>query len=141
MKDPRTSQRRNMPGFDLNTTPDPLTERVIGAAVEVHRHLGPGLLESVYLAAMEYELLGRGMSFVSELPLPVRYKGAELEGVLRIDLLVEQELVIELKAVETILPVHCSQLLTYLRVGDFARGLLINFNVTKLVNGVRRFVR
>ncbi|MHB0964498.1 MAG: GxxExxY protein [Gemmatimonadaceae bacterium] len=130
-----------MPGFDLNTTPDPLSERVIGAAVEVHRYLGPGLLESVYLAAMEFELLGRGMSFVSELPLPVRYKGAELDGVLRIDLLIEQELVVELKAVETVLPVHCSQVLTYLRVGNFARGLLINFNVTKLVNGVRRFVR
>ncbi len=130
-----------MPGFDLNTTPDPLSERVIGAAVEVHRHLGPGLLESVYLAAMEYELLGRGMSFVSEFPLPVRYKGAELDGVLRIDLLLEQELVVELKAVETVLPVHCSQVLTYLRLGNFARGLLINFNVTKLVNGVRRFVR
>ncbi len=130
-----------MPGFDLNTTPDPLSERVIGAAVEVHRHLGPGLLESVYLAAMEHELLGRGMGFVSELPLPVRYKGTELDGVLRIDLLVEQELVVELKAVEAVLPVHCSQVLTYLRVGDFTRGLLINFNVTKLVNGVRRFVR
>lgn len=130
-----------MPGFDLNTTPDPLSERVIGAAVEVHRHLGPGLLESVYLAAMECELLARGMNFASELPLPVRYKGAELDGVLRIDLLVEQDLVVELKAVEAILPVHCSQTLTYLRVGNFGRGLLINFNVTKLVNGVRRFVR
>ena len=130
-----------MPGFDLNTTPDLLSERVIGAAVEVHRHLGPGLLESVYLAAMEYELLGRGISFVSELQLHVRYKGAELDGVLRIDLLIEQELVVELKAVETVLPVHCSQVLTYLRVGNFTRGLLINFNVTRLVNGVRRFVR
>jgi GxxExxY protein len=130
-----------MPGFDLNTTPDPLSERVIGAAVEVHRHLGPGLLESVYLAAREHELLGRGMSFASELPLPVRYKGTDLEGKLRVDLLIEQELVVELKAVEAVLPVHCSQVLTYLRIGNFARGLLINFNVTKFVNGVRRFVR
>ncbi len=130
-----------MIAFDLKVRPDALTERVIGAAIEVHRQLGPGLLESVYLAAMEFELLARGISFASEVYLPVRYKGSLLDGSLRLDLVVERELVVELKAQEGLLPVHCAQVLTYLKTGGFERGLLINFNVSKLVNGVRRFVR
>ncbi len=130
-----------MIAFDLKVRPDVLTERVIGAAIEVHRQLGPGLLESVYLAAMEFELLARGISFASEVYLPVRYKGSLLDGSLRLDLVVERELVVELKAQEGLLPVHCAQVLTYLKTGGFERGLLINFNVSKLVNGVRRFVR
>ncbi|MCX5762380.1 MAG: GxxExxY protein [Gemmatimonadetes bacterium] len=130
-----------MIAFDLKVRPDVLTERVIGAAIEVHRQLGPGLLESVYLAAMEFELLARGISFASEVYLPVRYKGSLLDGSLRLDLVVERELVVELKSQEGLLPVHCAQVLTYLKTGGFERGLLINFNVSKLVNGVRRFVR
>ncbi len=130
-----------MIAFDLKIRPDLLSERVIAAAIEVHRQLGPGLLESVYLAAMEHELLARGIAYASEVHLPVRYKGTLLDGSLRLDLLVERELVVELKAQEGVLPVHCAQVLTYLRTGGFERGLLINFNVSKLVNGVRRFVR
>lgn len=130
-----------MPGLDLKTTPDLLTERVIGAAIEVHRQLGPGLLESVYLAAMEHELLVRGIDFESEVHLPVRYKGTPLDGSLRLDLVVGQDLVVELKSVEVVLPVHGAQVLTYLRVGQYTRGLLINFNVSLLANGIRRFVR
>jgi GxxExxY protein len=129
-----------MPGFDLKLTPDTLTANVIGAAVEVHRNLGPGLLESVYAVALEHELLARGVGFSSEVLLPIEYKGATLDGSLRRDLLIENDLVVELKSVDVVLPVHCSQMLTYLRIGRFSRGLLINFNVTMLVNGVRRFV-
>jgi GxxExxY protein len=133
-------ERVVMKAIDLNREPDPLTERVIGAAIEVHRQLGPGLLESVYHVALEHELLARGISFVSEVCLPVRYKGIELDGLLRLDMLVEQELVVELKSVDIVHAVHHAQLLTYLRVGGFGRGLLINFNVSRLANGVRRFV-
>ncbi|HEY3287605.1 MAG TPA: GxxExxY protein [Gemmatimonadaceae bacterium] len=129
-----------MPSPDLKLEPDVLTERVIGAAIEVHRHLGPGLLESVYATAMEQELVARNIDFASEVMLPVSYKGATLDGLLRIDLVVDRDLVVELKAVDTVLPVHCAQLLTYLRLGGFSRGLLINFNVIKLAHGVRRFV-
>ncbi|MFA6165579.1 MAG: GxxExxY protein [Gemmatimonadaceae bacterium] len=129
-----------MTSFDIKVVSDALTERVIGAAVEVHRHLGPGLLETAYVAALEHELVARNISFASEVLVPIQYKGATLDGLLRMDLLIEGELVVELKAVESIHPVHCAQVLTYLRAGQFNRGLLINFNVMKLVNGVRRFV-
>ncbi len=125
---------------DLKHTHDPLTERVIDAAIEVHRQLGPGLLESVYQLALEYELLARGISFVSEVRLPVRYKGMELAGLLRLDLVVERDLVVELKSVDIVHAVNHAQVLTYLRLGGFRRGLLINFNVSRLANGVRRFV-
>lgn len=129
-----------MPGFDINRTKDPLTERVIGAAVEVHRYLGPGLLESAYASAMELELLARDISFVSELTLPIHYKGTLLDVRLRVDLLVEGDLVVELKAIDMLHPVHSAQVLTYLRAGEFGRGLVINFNATKLVDGLRRVV-
>jgi len=129
-----------MPGFDLKTTPDALSERVIGAAIEVHRTLGPGLLESLYQGAMGQELLVRGIAFTSEARLPVLYKGSVLDGFMRIDLLVEDQLVVELKALEAVLPVHCAQVLTYLKAGGFGHGLLINFNVTLLARGIRRFV-
>lgn len=129
-----------MSGHDLKTYPDVLTEEVIGAAIEVHRQLGPGLLESVYRGAMEHELLARGISYATEVRLPVRYKGAMLDGALRLDMLVERELIVEFKSVDFVLPVHCAQMLTYLKTGGFDRGLLINFNVALLVRGVRRFV-
>ena len=137
---PPIQANERMPGFDIKVAPDILTERVIGAAVEVHRHLGPGLLETAYAAALEHELVARDIGFASEVLMPIQYKGATLDGLLRMDLLIEGDLVVELKAVEAIHPVHCAQLLTYLRAGGFRRGLLINFNVMKLVNGVRRFV-
>jgi GxxExxY protein len=137
---PPIQANEQMPGFDIKIAPDTLTERVIGAAVEVHRHLGPGLLETAYAAALEHELVARDIGFASEVLIPIQYKGATLDGVLRMDLLVEGELVVELKAADAIHPVHYAQVLTYLRVGGFSRGLLINFNVMKLVDGVRRFV-
>lgn len=130
-----------MTSFDIKLTPDLLTERVIGAAIEVHRHLGPGLLESAYAGAMARELHTRRIDFSSEVLIPIYYKGAALDPLMRVDLLVEGELVVELKAVDVVLPVHHAQVLTYLRVGTFQRGLLINFNVPMLRDGVRRFVR
>ena len=129
-----------MPGFDLKVAPDTLSERVIGVAIEVHRQLGPGLLESLYQGAMEQELLARGIAFASEVRLPVFYKGALLDESLHIDLLVEDQLVVELKSLEAVKPVHGAQVLTYIRTGGFGRGLLINFNVALLARGVRRFV-
>jgi len=130
-----------MTAFDLKLTPDRLSERVIGAAIEVHRHLGPGLLESAYAGAMALELHARRIDFSSEVVIPIQYKGIVLDPVLRVDLLVEGQLVVELKAVDAMLPVHHAQVLTYLRVGNFQRGLLVNFNVPLLRDGVRRFVR
>lgn len=130
-----------MKAFDIKITPDRLSERVIGAAVEVHRHLGPGLLESAYAGAMALELHTRRIDFSSEVLIPIQYKGTVLEPRLLVDLLVEGQLVVELKAVDAMLPVHHAQVLTYLRVGYFPSGLLINFNVPLLRDGVRRFVR
>jgi len=129
-----------MTAIDLKHEPDVLTDRVIGAAIEVHRQLGPGLLESVYQFALEHELLARGISFDSEVRLPLRYKGTTLDGMLRMDMVIENELVLELKSLDIVHTVHHAQLLTYLRLGGFSRGLLINFNVSRLANGVRRFV-
>ena len=119
---------------------DPLTETVIGAAIEVHRELGPGLLESVYQQCMEIEFRLRGLAFVGQSPLPVMYKGHNVGEDLRIDLLVPELLVVELKAVEKIHPVHEAQLLTYLKITKIHVGLLINFNVPVLKNGVKRMV-
>jgi GxxExxY protein len=117
-----------------------LSEQVIGAAIEVHRHLGPGLLESAYQRSLEAELTLRGIPFRSEELLPVEYKGIQLDCSFRVDLLVDDKLLVELKAAETILPVHAAQLLTYLRLYKLRLGLLINFNVPVLWRGVKRVV-
>jgi GxxExxY protein len=117
-----------------------LTEAVIGACIEVHRNTGPGLLESVYEKCLCRELNLRNIPFVCEHPLPLNYKGLILDCGCRIDLLVDQRLVLELKSVEKILPVHEAQLLTYLRLGKWEVGLLINFNVPVLKNGIVRKV-
>lgn len=117
-----------------------LTEIVIGLAIEVHRELGPGLLESAYGQAMCYELSRRGVVFLYKEKLPVRYKGVLLDCKYEIDLLVEDELVVELKSVERIHPVHEAQLLTYLKLYNRPVGLLINFNVPLLKDGVKRMV-
>ncbi len=119
---------------------DPLTGTVIGAAIAVHRALGPGLLESVYEACLCHELWKRGVRLECDRRLPIIYDGTELRAHFRIDLLVAGELVVELKSVERVLPVHVAQLITYLRLGKFRRGLLINFNVPRLVDGVTRLV-
>ncbi|HEX6045524.1 MAG TPA: GxxExxY protein [Pyrinomonadaceae bacterium] len=117
-----------------------LTREVIGAAIEVHRHLGPGLLESAYRKCLMQELLLRGISCNSELPLAVEYKGIRLESSYRLDLLVENAVVVEVKSVESLCKIHEAQLITYLRLGGWTVGLLINFNVDVLKNGIRRRV-
>jgi GxxExxY protein len=119
---------------------DELSRRVIGCAIEVHRELGPGLLESTYRQCLACELSHENISFQMELPLPVRYKNVLLDCGYRIDLLVSGDLIVEIKSLEALLPIHQAQLLTYLRLTKVPVGLLINFNVTKLQNGIRRFV-
>ncbi|PYJ15090.1 MAG: GxxExxY protein [Verrucomicrobia bacterium] len=119
---------------------DELSRTVIGCAIEVHRNLGPGLLESTYRQCLAYELSHAGLSFQMEVPLPVRYKETLLDCGYRIDLLVNGDLVVEAKSVETLLPIHHAQILTYMRLSKAPLGLLINFNVTKLQNGIKRFV-
>jgi GxxExxY protein len=115
-----------------------LTETVIGACIEVHRHTGPGLLESAYEQCLCKELTLKGISYSTQLPLPIKYKGMVLDCGYRIDLLVEGRLLVELKAIEKLLPIHEAQLLTYLRLGGWQIGLLINFNVPILTNGIKR---
>jgi GxxExxY protein len=116
------------------------SNRVIGAAIEVHRHLGPGLLEAVYRDCLAHELQNCGMRVEKELILPVRYKDLELGSGYRVDLMVEKQVVVELKAVDAISPVFKAQLLSYLRMSGVRLGLLINFNTVKLRDGITRVV-
>lgn len=117
---------------------DKITEAIIGAAIEVHRHLGPGLLESTYETCLVHELSNAGLSIVRQRALPVRYKGLILEDSYRPDLIVAERVIAEIKAVSTLMPVHTAQLLTYLRLTGLKVGLLINFNVSALKNGIKR---
>jgi GxxExxY protein len=117
-----------------------LTGEVIGAAIEIHRTLGPGLLESAYEECFCYELQLRNINFERQKPLPVVFKEVSLDCGYRLDLLVMNALVVEIKAVETLLPIHEAQLLTYLKLGGWNIGLLINFNVPVLKNGIKRIV-
>jgi len=119
---------------------DGLSRSVIGCAIEVHRNLGPGLLESTYRQCLAYELSNSGVPFQMEMPLPVRYREILLDCRYRIDLLVRDELIVEIKSVETLLPIHQAHILTYMRLANVPLGLLINFNLTKLQNGIKRFV-
>ena len=119
---------------------DDLSKRVIGCAIEVHRELGPGLLESTYEQCLARELKLNGIAFQLQHPQPVQYKGIRLDCGYRIDLLVEGELIIELKSVDQIKGIHEAQLLTYMKLAGVKIGLLINFNVTKLKDGIKRFV-
>ena len=114
--------------------------RIVAAAIEVHSTLGPGLLESVYRTCLVYELVKIGMEVVTEKLVPIEYKELVLEGSYRLDMLVNDNIVIELKSVEHVLPVHCAQVLSYLRLTNKPLGLLMNFNVPRLVQGVRRIV-
>jgi GxxExxY protein len=117
-----------------------LTHKIIGAAMEVHRTLGPGLLESAYEECLARELVLQGAKFERQKPVPVVYKDVKLECGYRLDFLVESKVVVELKAVESLAPVHEAILLTYLRLSGCRLGLLINFNVATLKEGVRRLV-
>ena len=118
---------------------DPLTERIIGAAIEVHRHLGPGLLESIYEEALCVEMTLRGIPFERQVPVDVVYKGHTIKGQ-KIDLLVDEQVVVELKAVSRLPQVATAQVLSYLKATHLRRGLLINFGMTRLVDGIKRLV-
>ncbi len=132
----RTSMRNN----DLGDEHNALTERVIGAAIEVRRHLGPGLLESAYEECLCRELTLAGIRFERQLVLPVEYKGARLGAGYRLDLAVEDTIIVEIKSVEALSRIHEAQPITYLRLTGYPLGLLINFNVPILKTGIKRFV-
>lgn len=119
---------------------DELSNRVIGCALEVHRELGPGLLESTYEQCLAHELKLSGIRFKLQHPQPVDYKGVRLDCGYRADVLIEDKLIIELKSVDTIKGIHEAQLLTYMKLAGVRTGLLMNFNVKKLKDGIRRFV-
>ena len=119
---------------------DTLSNRVIGCAIEVHKAFGPGLLESVYEQCLAYELRQAGIACAPQVPLPVCYKEIQFDTGFRVDLLVEQSLIVELKSVEQLLGIHQAQLLTYMKLAKIKTGLLINFNVELLKDGIRRFV-
>ena len=123
---------------DTETQRDTLTEEIIGAAIEVHRTLGPGLLESAYEECLCVELGLRGVRFKSQVELPLVYKDRRLDAGYRLDLIVNDEVVVELKSVDQLTALHQAQLLTYLRLGGYQTGLLLNFNVPVLRDGIRR---
>jgi GxxExxY protein len=118
---------------------DPLTANVLGCAIEVHRSLGPGLLESAYEQCMACELRLQSVQFQAQVSLPVEYKGLCLDCGYRADLVIENQLIVELKAVDSIMGIHQAQLLTYMKLAGIQTGLLINFNVELLKNGLKRF--
>jgi len=115
-----------------------LTDKVIGAAIQVHRALGPGLLENAYAQCLAIELSDRGLSAIREVGIPLLYKNVTLENTYRLDFLVEDTLIVECKAVENLLPIHTAQVLTYLKLADKQLGLLLNFNVEVLHKGIKR---
>jgi len=127
------------PPADFPRELNDLSGRILGAAIEVHRHLGPGLVETVYEVALEHELRLQGLAVDRQMPIAVRYKDIQIGGQ-RLDMLVEGKVVVELKSVESLAPIHEAQLLSYLKAAGLRLGLLINFNAPRLVDGVRRFV-
>jgi GxxExxY protein len=124
----------------IEDTTNQLSHVTIGAAIEVHRHLGPGLLESSYQACLCHELNLRGIPYDSEIALPLRYKGIQLPKAYLIDLLVGSSLIVEVKSVARLLPIHSAQLLTYMRLRGVSSGILMNFNVHLLPHGIRRLL-
>jgi GxxExxY protein len=118
-----------------------LTQKVIGCAIEVHRELGPGLLESAYQQCLAYELSQKGFAFEMEKSQPVLYKGVRIDCDYRLDLVVEKTVLLELKSVAALDPIHDAQIITYLKLSKLPVGLLMNFNVEVLKNGIKRFVR
>jgi GxxExxY protein len=129
-----TEHTKSAENMELNE----ISEKIIGAAIQVHTTLGPGLLESTYEACLKYELQKRGLKVLSQVGLPVIYDGMKIDLGYRLDLLVEDAVIVELKAVTTITPLHEAQLLSYLKLSGKPLGLLINFNVTLLKDGVKR---
>ena len=118
---------------------DPLTQSIIGCAIEVHRTLGPGLLESAYEQCMAHEMTLQQIAFRLQVPTPVEYKGLRLACAYKADVIVQERVIVELKSVETVTALHHAQLLTYMKVSRAEVGLLINFNVPRLIDGVKRF--
>ncbi len=117
-----------------------ISSNIIGAAIEVHKFLGPGLLESSYEACLLFELRQKGLNVKSQVPLPVSYKGLQLDAGYRIDILVEEKVIIEVKAVNELAEIHTAQILTYLKLTNFKLGILINFNTAKVIDGFKRVV-
>ena len=117
-----------------------ITDKIIGSAIEVHRALGPGLLESAYESCLAFEIAQRGLKVEQQKPLPVIYKEVYLDAGYRIDLLIEQRVIVELKAVDALTPLHKAQLLSYLKLSSLELGLLINFNVRVLKSGTQRVI-
>jgi GxxExxY protein len=135
---------RFFPGWPVGLikhSTNPISERVIGAAIEVHRQLGPGLLESSYHTCLCRELELREISFLTQVALPLEYKGVQIAKGYVIDLLIEGSLIVEIKSVDKLLPIHSSQLMTYMRLRSASSGLLINFNVHTLFHGLKRILR
>lgn len=124
----------------MNRTFIDLSHRVIGCAIEVHKHLGPGLLESAYQRCLAHELQLNNIPFITEAPLPIGYKGTTLDCGYRMDILVGNTIILELKSVDAIHPIHEAQILSYMKLGKFQYGFLINFNVPILKNGLKSFV-
>ena len=118
-----------------------LSRRIIGCALQVHRALGPGLLESAYRCCLARQLTLDGLRYEQEVPIPIQYAGLEIECAYRADIIVDRSVLLELKSTETLLPIHEAQLLTYLRLSRLRVGLLLNFNAVRLKDGIRRFVR
>ena len=117
-----------------------ITEKIIGCAIEVHKNLGPGLLESSYVACLNYELVNAGLEVKQQLGLPLVYKEIQLDLGYRLDLLVDSQVVVEIKSIEALKEVHISQVLTYLKLSKASVGLLMNFNVPKLTDGLKRLI-
>ncbi|MEO5564790.1 MAG: GxxExxY protein [Chitinophagaceae bacterium] len=130
----RATEVRRTTEMEINK----ITEIIIGRAIEVHKKLGPGLLESTYVACLAYELINAGLLVQRELALPLTYQGIDMKIGYRLDMLVENKVVVEIKAVEALTDVHTAQVLTYLKLSDAKVGLLINFNVLKLITGIKR---
>ena len=129
-----------LPNLTRRSSHDDIAAVIVDAALKIHKTLGPGLLESVYQATLEFELRRRGLNVVQQLALPVYYEGIKLDVGFRIDLLVEDRVVVEIKSMEAIAPVHRKQLETYLRLMNRRLGLLINFNVELMKHGIQRVV-
>jgi GxxExxY protein len=121
-------------------TENELSNIILGCAIEVHKQLGPGLLESAYQECLFYELNNAGLEVIKEKPMPIVYKDVKLDHGYRIDLLVNNKVVIEIKSVEQFTDVHTAQVLTYLKLGNYKLGLLLNFHVTTLKNGIKRII-
>ena len=121
-------------------TENEISQKIIGASIEVHKQLGPGLLESSYEICLAYELRQLGLNIQTQVALPVVYKDVKLEAGYRIDILVENKIIIEVKAVETLSEIHTAQILTYLKLKKLKLGLLINFNSVKVIDGVKRVI-